>query len=94
MEDMHVHLERVEYTFEWIDKFVNQAVKMGIDTMCFVEHTHQFKEFAPMYKDIAEYSSFQHEWYGRKVLSHIVTICHTKHTCDKVYNRLTSSREI
>lgn len=27
MRDMHVHLERVEYTFDWIDKFVDQAVK-------------------------------------------------------------------
>ncbi len=68
---MHVHLERVEYTFDWIDKFVDQAVKMGIDTMCFVELTHQFKEFAPMYKNIAEYSSFQHEWYYKKKLRNL-----------------------
>lgn len=71
MIDMHVHLERVEYTFEWIDKFVDQAVKMGIDTMCLVEHTHQFKEFAPMYKGVVEYSQFQHEWYYKKKLRNL-----------------------
>lgn len=68
MIDMHVHLERADYTFEWIDRFVQQAVAMNIDTMCFVEHTHQFKEFAPMYTEIAEYSDFQHEWYYKKKL--------------------------
>lgn len=66
MIDMHVHLEYADYTFDWIDKFVNQAVKMDIDTLCLVEHTHQFRDFAPMYTEISEYSQFQHEWYFKK----------------------------
>ena len=66
MRDMHVHLEYADYTFEWIDKFVNQAVAMDIDTLCLVEHTHQFKDFAPMYPEIANYSDFQHYWYYKK----------------------------
>ncbi len=68
MIDMHVHLEYADYTFEWIDKFVNQAVKMGIDTLCLVEHTHQFKDFAPMYTEIVKYSDLQYNWYGKKTL--------------------------
>ena len=66
MRDMHVHLEYADYTFELIDKFVDQAVAMDIDTLCLVEHTHQFKDFAPMYPEIANYSDFQHHWYYKK----------------------------
>ncbi len=66
MKDMHVHLEYADYTFEWIDRFVAQAVKMDIDTLCLVEHSHQFTDFAPMYTGISQYSEFQNWWYYKK----------------------------
>ena len=68
MIDMHVHLEFADYTFDWIDKFVERAVAMNIDTLCLVEHTHQFKDFASMYTDIVKYSEFQYNWYYKKKL--------------------------
>ena len=71
MIDMHVHLEYADYTFDWIDKFVERAVAMNIDTLCLVEHTHQFRDFAPMYRDAVNYSKFQHDWYYKKKLRNL-----------------------
>ena len=31
MIDGHIHIERGEYTLEWINKFVDTAAKNGID---------------------------------------------------------------
>ena len=31
MTDVHIHIERGPYTKEWIDQFVEQAVRMGLD---------------------------------------------------------------
>ena len=47
--DGHIHIERGEYTVEWIREFVNQAQKMGIDEIRLLEHNYMFPEFAPMY---------------------------------------------
>ena len=56
MTDVHIHIERGPYTKEWIDKFVEQAVRMGLDEIYLLEHSHRFVEFTPMYASICEYS--------------------------------------
>ena len=49
MRDVHIHIERGNYTKEWIDRFVEQAMNMGLEEIYLLEHSHRFKEFAPMY---------------------------------------------
>lgn len=66
MIDTHIHIERGMYTEEWILEFVNQAVKMGLDEIYLLEHSHRFEEFAPMYESICKYSEYQKNWYSRK----------------------------
>lgn len=66
MRDVHIHIERGPYTKEWIDQFVKQAVKMGLDEIYLLEHSHRFQEFAPMYASARQYSAYQNAWYERR----------------------------
>lgn len=66
MIDVHIHIERGQYTKEWIQQFINQAVKMGLDEIYLLEHSHRFKEFKPMYQSVKEYSDYQKDWLQRK----------------------------
>ena len=66
MTDVHIHIEKGPYTKEWIDKFVKQAIRVGIDEIYLLEHSHRFTEFAPMYASICEYSDYQKKWYNKK----------------------------
>lgn len=43
----HIHVERGEYTLEWIYKFVDTAETNGIDEIWLLEHCYHFKEFVP-----------------------------------------------
>lgn len=66
MRDVHIHIERGPYTKEWIDKFVNQAVEMGLNEIYLLEHSHRFKEFSPMYSEVRQYSEYQKSWYEKR----------------------------
>lgn len=50
MIDGHTHLDKGPLTKEYVYKFINQAIKMGIDDLQIVNHTHRFKEFKPVYE--------------------------------------------
>ena len=49
MLDGHIHIERGDYTLEWIFRFANKAL----------EHCYRFKEFIPMYDSVCEYSKYK-----------------------------------
>ncbi len=71
MKDLHIHIERGEYKKEWIDKFVNQAVKMGIDEINLLEHSIRIREFHPCFKEAREYSRYQEKWFkGKEAQAH------------------------
>lgn len=38
MIDGHIHIERGEYTLDWINQFVDRAVEMQIDEIWLLEH--------------------------------------------------------
>ena len=40
MIDGHIHIERGNYSIEWIEQFVNKAVKMKIDEIWLLEHCY------------------------------------------------------
>jgi len=64
--DAHIHIERGDYSPDWISKFVNQAVAKGLDEIWFLEHCYRFKEFVPMYDDVCAYSDYINTWFSKK----------------------------
>ncbi|MBE6720100.1 MAG: histidinol phosphate phosphatase [Ruminococcaceae bacterium] len=66
MQDLHIHIERGPYEKQWIDRFVEQAVKMSIDEINLLEHTIRIKEFHPAFKEAREYSLYQRRWFDGK----------------------------
>ena len=42
MIDGHIHIERGDYSLEWIEQFVNKAVEMKIDEIWLLEHCYIF----------------------------------------------------
>lgn len=66
---MHVHLERGEYTKEWLMEFVHYAQERNISKLCLLEHSHRFKEFRNIYESITsnkDYCKHQMDWLARK----------------------------
>jgi len=70
MIDGHIHIERGDYTLEWIEQFVNQAVKMQLDEIRLLEHNYIFEEFIPMYSSVCSCSEFVNSWFKRSSGKH------------------------
>ncbi len=65
MIDGHIHIERGEYTLDWINQFVRRAVEMKLDEIWLLEHNFRFEEFVPMYDSACAYSDFVNAWFHR-----------------------------
>jgi histidinol-phosphatase (PHP family) len=65
MTDCHIHLERGEYTKEWLDRFVETAVSRNISEIWLLEHCYRFREFVPMYDGVCAYSDYVDKWFRR-----------------------------
>lgn len=71
LKDLHIHIERGPYTRQWIEKFVNQAVKMNISEINLLEHSIRIKEFHPTFKEAREYNLYQKRWFeGKREQAH------------------------
>lgn len=69
MVDMHVHLERGQYTKEWLMEFIAYALERNIGKLCLLEHSHRFIEFRCVYDSIVadeDYGKHQVDWLARK----------------------------
>ena len=66
MIDGHIHIERGEYSLEWISRFINKAIENNIDEIWLLEHCYRFKEFVPMYDSVCAYSEYIDKWFHRK----------------------------
>lgn len=66
MVDAHVHLEKGDYTVEWVQQFVDYAVQRNIDEIFFLEHTHIFRECRSLYDEMSSYNEYQRDWYQKK----------------------------
>ncbi len=66
MKDLHIHIERYDYTVESIEKFIDKGMKMGLDEICLLEHSIRFKDFHPTFKEAREYNSYQQKWFDAK----------------------------
>lgn len=74
MIDMHVHLERGQYTKEWLMEFVKYAQQRNIDKLCLLEHSHRFIEFRDIYDSIVSddgYGKYQRDWLARRSELHL-----------------------
>lgn len=67
MIDGHVHIERGNYTLDWINEFVKYALERGISEIYLLEHSYRFKEFVKVYESIACYNEFQRSWLNEKM---------------------------
>lgn len=69
--DAHVHLERGPYELAWIRRFVGQAQTMGLGRLYLLEHSHCFREFAPVYDRVTTgdpaIDGYQRAWLSRKL---------------------------
>lgn len=70
MIDGHIHIERGDYTLEWIEQFVNQAVKMQLNEIRLLEHNYIFEEFIPMYSSVCDKSEYVAAWFKRSSGKH------------------------
>lgn len=66
MLDCHIHIERGDYTREWIDRFVQIAKEKGLDEIWLLEHCYRFHEFVPMYDGVCAYSDYIDKWFHKK----------------------------
>lgn len=67
MIDTHIHIERGNYSLEWINEFVEVALSRGLSEIYLLEHSHRFKEFKKVYDNIGNYNDFQKSWLNRKM---------------------------
>jgi histidinol-phosphatase (PHP family) len=71
MIDAHIHLEKGPYNLDWLQKFINTAIKRGISELYLLEHSHRFIEFKPLYqsviKDESEVGRYQRNWFSRRL---------------------------
>lgn len=65
--DGHIHIERGSYTIDWINEFAKYAHKRGMSEIYLLEHSHRFKEFEDVYKEIACYNDYQNSWLNEKM---------------------------
>ncbi len=72
MIDGHVHLEKGPYNLDWLQKFINTAIKRGISELYLLEHSHRFIEFEPIYKyvimDETVIGRYQKRWFSKRFL--------------------------
>lgn len=64
--DCHIHIERGDYTLDWIEKFVDTAVSRNIDEIWLLEHCYRFSEFVPMYDSVCAASDYIDKWFHCK----------------------------
>jgi len=62
--DGHVHLEHGPLTEGYAMKFINEAIRKGLDEIDILDHSHRFKEFRSCYDLLRVYPE-QDEWLGR-----------------------------
>jgi histidinol-phosphatase (PHP family) len=67
MIDTHIHIEKGDYTLEWINQFVNVALNRGLTEIYLLEHSHRFIEFKNIYKNFVLYNDYQKSWLDRKL---------------------------
>lgn len=83
LKDLHIHIERGPYTKEWIERFIDQAIKMNIDEINLLEHSIRIKEFHPTFEEAKNYNLYQKRWFeGKEAQAH--TLAEYKALVDEI----------
>ena len=61
MIDGHTHLEKGPLTKEYVYEFIEGAMAKGLDELQILDHTHRFREFAPIYEKCRSIPA-QNDW--------------------------------
>lgn len=64
MIDGHIHFNKQPYLLETVESMVKVAVEKGIDEIWLLDHTHKFKEFDFLYRNLKE--DLTVKWYSKK----------------------------
>ena len=70
MRDVHVHFLHGfggGYTQDFFNGFISTAMRMGLEEIYLLEHTHQFIEFESVYAPIKAYNDYQYDWIKHKM---------------------------
>lgn len=70
MIDGHVHLENGPLTKKYTYELINGAINSGIDELQILDHTHRFKEFAPLYIPLRKIKA-QDDWLNKDLRNSI-----------------------
>lgn len=83
LKDLHIHIECGPYTKEWIERFIDQAIKMNIDEINLLEHSIRIKEFHPTFEEAKYYNLYQKRWFeGKEAQAH--TLAEYKALVDEI----------
>ncbi len=68
--DYHMHLERGEYSFAYLDQMIEAGRERGVEEFGITEHSHHFREFMPCYQSVLRDESvvghYQEQWLRGK----------------------------
>lgn len=65
--DGHIHIERGNYSIDWINQFIKVALDRGLTEVHLLEHSHRFYEFSQVYQTVYNYNEYQKDWLNRKM---------------------------
>ena len=82
MIDYHMHLERGPFTLDYLSKFWETAQARGINEIGFTDHTHNFREFLPIYEHLLDPNvgyDYMKEWMKKdfhRTMDDYLTLLH------------------
>jgi histidinol-phosphatase (PHP family) len=61
-----LHLERGDYTKDWLDRFIETAESRNISEIWLLEHCYRSREFVSMYDRVCAHSDYINKWFHSK----------------------------
>ncbi len=65
-------MENGPLTLEYLNKFVDSAVKANLSGIQMLDHTHRFFEFSELYEDVKNISPYQEKWLKTKIKDNLI----------------------
>lgn len=88
LRDYHMHWEFGDYTESYVEKFFEQAKKLGLEEIGITEHTHGFIEFKELYYEELILDNSDIGKHQRKWLEQETKFCHTLEEYQNFVNKL------
>ncbi|NLC96349.1 MAG: histidinol phosphate phosphatase [Erysipelotrichaceae bacterium] len=72
MIDGHIHLENGPLSLDYLNLFIDEAIKNNLSEIQILDHTHRFKEFTSIYEKVKNSSELQEKWLKTKIKDSLV----------------------